>query len=122
VTEQVPPKCSGLRRVLNACLYTRDGLVATFRSEAAFRQELALALVLVPLAFYLGPDRNARALMVGSIFIVLIVELLNSAIESAINRFGPEWNAFSKHAKDAASAAVGLSLANVAIVWAICLF
>lgn len=122
MTEQVPDKKTGLQRILRACLYTRDGLISTFRSEAAFRQELALAVVLIPLACWLAPDRASRAVMVGSVMLVLIVEILNSAIEAVVNRFGPEWNAYSKAAKDGGSAAVFVALVTVAIVWALCIF
>jgi diacylglycerol kinase (ATP) len=122
MAEQVPDKKTGLQRVLRACLYTRDGLVATFKSEAAFRQELALAVVLIPLACYLAPDKPSRALMVSSVMLVLIVELMNSALEAVVNRFGPEWNAYSKLAKDGGSAAVFVALINVPIVWALCVF
>ena len=122
MSEQVPERKTGLQRVLRACLYTRDGLVSTFRSEAAFRQELALAVILIPLAIYFGPDKASRAIMVGSVMLVLIIEILNSAIEAVVNRFGPEWNAYSKAAKDGGSAAVFIALVNVAIVWALCIF
>jgi diacylglycerol kinase (ATP) len=119
--EQVPDKAAGLTRVWRAFLYTRDGLRATFKSEAAFRQEVLLVAVLAPLAFFIAPDRASLALMVGSLFLVLIVELLNSAIESIVNRIGPEWNVLSKNAKDAGSAAVFLSLVGAGLVWIICL-
>ena len=119
--DQVPDKKTGLQRILRACLYTRDGLVSTFKSEAAFRQELGLAVILIPLAFFLTHDRVCRATMVASVMLVLIVEILNSAIEAVVNRFGPEWNAYSKAAKDGGSAAVFVALVNVAVVWLICL-
>jgi diacylglycerol kinase (ATP) len=119
--EKVPDRKTGLQRILRACLYTRDGLVSTFKSEAAFRQELGLALVLIPLACYLAPNRPSLAAMIGSVMLVLIVEILNSAIEAVVNRFGPEWNLYSKAAKDGGSAAVFVALVNVAIVWLICL-
>lgn len=119
--EHVPDKATGLRRILRAFSYTRDGLVSTFRTEAAFRQEVLLAAVMLPLAFFLAPDRPSLALMVGSLFLVLIVELVNSAIEAIVNRIGPEWNILSKNAKDAGSAAVFLSLVGAGLVWLICL-
>lgn len=110
-------KATGLRRIINACGYSRDGLVTTFRKEAAFRQESIAALALLPLAFALAPDRVFLALMIASILLVLIVELLNSAIEAAIDRFGPERHPLAKHAKDAGSAAVLLALILAAVVW-----
>ncbi len=119
---QVPGKKTGIARVIRAFQFTCDGLVATFKSEAAFRQELALAVILIPLALWFGPSGIAKAVMVGSVMLVLVVEILNSAIEAVVNRFGPEWNAYSKFAKDAGSAAVFLALCNVGIVWLLCLF
>lgn len=119
---QVPERKTGLARVIKAYIYTQQGLVATFKSEAAFRQEVALAVILIPLALYFGPGGIAKAMMVASVLLVLIIELINSAIESVVNRFGPEWNVYAKNAKDAGSAAVFISLVNVAIVWALCLF
>lgn len=122
MNEQVPERRTGIARVIKACSYTWDGLAATFRSEAAFRQELGLAVVMIPLALWLGKTATDKALMIACVFAVLVVELLNSAIEAAINRFGPEWNAYSKHAKDAGSAAVFVSLCMTGAVWALCLF
>lgn len=122
MVNNVPERKTGLARILKAYTYTQEGLIATFKSEAAFRQELALAVILIPLALYFGPGGVAKAVMVASVMLVLVIELVNSAIEAAINRFGPEWNAYSKHAKDAGSAAVFVSLVNVAVVWALCLF
>jgi diacylglycerol kinase (ATP) len=119
--EQVPERKTGIQRVLRACLYTRDGLVQTFKTEAAFRQELALAVLLIPTACYLAKDRSSLAIMIASVMLVLVAELFNSGIEAVVNRFGPEWNAFSKAAKDAGSAAVFIALVNVAAVWGICL-
>ena len=119
--EQVPEKKTGIQRLLRACLYTRDGLVQTFKTEAAFRQELALAVVLIPAACYLAKDRPSLALMIASVLLVLTAELFNSGIEAVVNRFGPEWNTFSKAAKDAGSAAVSITLVNVVVVWGICL-
>lgn len=122
MTDKVPDKKTGVARIIAATRYSLEGLAATFRTEAAFRQELALAVVLVPLGLWLGPTGAAKAVMAGSIMLVLIVELVNSAIESLVDRFGPDWNAHAKKAKDAGSAAVFVALWNVAIVWALCLF
>ncbi|MEZ0224597.1 MAG: diacylglycerol kinase [Alphaproteobacteria bacterium] len=119
--EQVPERKTGIQRVLRACLYTRDGLIQTFKTEAAFRQELALAVVLIPAACYLAKDRPSLAIMIASVMLVLVAELFNSGIEAVVNRFGPEWNSFSKAAKDAGSAAVFIALVNVVAVWGICL-
>lgn len=110
-----------MRRILKAFGYSRAGLVAIFRSEAAFRQELALAVVLIPLACYLDVSNTARALMVMSVLCVLIVEILNTAIETVINRISAEQHPLSKKAKDLGSAAVCLALLNVVAVWALVL-
>ncbi|HYD16907.1 MAG TPA: diacylglycerol kinase [Patescibacteria group bacterium] len=119
---KVPEKASGITRVMRAFGYTFDGLKATFKSEAAFRQELLASLVLMPVALYYGPSGPAKAVMIGSIMLVLVAEIINSAIEAVVNRFGPEWNAYAKHAKDAGSAAVFVACCNVAVVYALCLF
>ena len=112
-----PPKANGMRRILNAFAYSRDGLLATFRSEAAFRQEAIAAAVMIPLAFFIAPDRVFLALMIASVLLVLIVELINSAIEATVDRFGAERHPLAKHAKDAGSAAVLISLILAATVW-----
>jgi diacylglycerol kinase (ATP) len=108
---------TGIQRVINATGYSIKGLRATFKHEAAFRQELLLTIVLLPLAFYLGQTGVERAIMIGSLFLVLIVELLNSAVESVVDRVGDEYHKLSGRAKDIGSAAVFLSLANVIAVW-----
>ena len=107
---------TGLRRLLNAARYSIDGLSAAL-GEAAFRQELALALVLIPLGLYLGKSGLERVLLAGSMLFVLIVELLNSAVEAAIDRVSPDLHELSRRAKDLGSAAVMLSLVNLALVW-----
>ena len=106
--------------MVNAARWSLDGLRAGL-SEAAFRQELVLAAVLVPLGLYLGSNGSARALLVGSVLLVLIVELVNSAIEAAVDRISLEEHPLAKRAKDLGSAAVMLSLLNVATVWALVL-
>jgi diacylglycerol kinase (ATP) len=108
----------GFVRLWNALGYTRDGLGAAWRNEAAFREEVLLAAVAVPLALFLGQTGVERALMVGSILIVLIVEILNSAIEAVVDRASPERHELAKRAKDMGSAAVFLALANAAATWA----
>lgn len=109
---------TGYERILKSFIYSWSGLRAAFRHEEAFRQELLLAVVLVPLALWLGNDAVQRALLAASMLLVLIVELLNSAIEAAIDRVGAERHALSARAKDMASAAVFLSFINVAVIWA----
>ena len=107
---------TGLRRLLNASRYSLDGLSAAL-SEAAFRQELLLAVVLVPLGVFLGTTGMERALLAGSVLLVLVVELLNSGIEAAVDRVSLEDHALSKRAKDLGSAAVMVALINAAVVW-----
>jgi diacylglycerol kinase (ATP) len=112
---------TGLRRVLNAARYTWDGLCAAFKHEDAFRQEVFLALLLIPLAVYLGGTGVERALMIAAVLGVLMVELLNSALEAAVDRISLEHHALIKRAKDMGSAAVMIALVNVVVVWALVL-
>lgn len=123
MTEPVSPfkGKTGLRRLMNATRYTWDGLTAAFRHEDAFRQEVFLALLLVPLALYLGETGMQRALMIAAVLGVLIVELLNSAIEAAVDRISLEHHQLIKRAKDMGSAAVMIALMNVVVVWALVL-
>ena len=107
----------GLRRIFLATRYSVEGLIAAIKGEAAFRQELALAIVLVPLGIWLGEDGAQRALLAGSVLLVLMVELLNSAVEAAVDRISEDQHPLAKLAKDLGSAAVMLSLATAALVW-----
>ncbi len=109
---------TGLRRVWNALHYSMAGLQAAFRHEDAFRQELLLSVLLISASFFLPVSGLGRALMIGSVFLVLIVELLNSAVEAVVDRVSLEHHILSKRAKDVGSAAVLLSLINVVVVWA----
>ena len=108
---------TGLDRVLHATRYSLDGLRIAYRGESAFRQEFWLAVVMVPLAFWLGSNWVEVALLAGSVMLVLIVELLNSGIEAAIDRVSFELHDLSKRAKDLASAAVFLSLLLCGGIW-----
>lgn len=108
---------TGIRRLINAFGYSLEGFKAAFKHEDAFRQEVFMALVLIPLAVYLGESRVEQALMIASVLLVLIVELLNSAIEAAVDHTSTEHHALAKQAKDIGSAAVFLALAIVAVVW-----
>ncbi len=107
----------GLTRLINALGYSRDGLSAAWKNEAAFREEVLLAAIAIPLAIYLGKTGGDRALMVGSILLILIVEILNSAVEAVVDKASPEKSELAKRAKDMGSAAVLLSLLNAAAVW-----
>ena len=109
---------TGLRRVWNALHYSLAGLKAAYVCEDAFRQESLLAVVLAVIACFLPVTGIARAMMIGSLLLVLVVELLNSAIEAAIDRIGLEKHNLSKRAKDIGSAAVFVALVNVVVVWA----
>lgn len=115
------PGKTGLQRIFDAAGYSWKGLKAAFKHEAAFRQELFLCMLLTPLAFYLGNSAIEYVLMLGSLVIVLLVEILNSAIEAVVDRTGDEYHEFSGRAKDMGSAAVLISLLNVALVWGILL-
>ena len=108
----------GLTRLFNALGYSRDGLAAAWKHEAAFREEVLLLLVAVPLALYFGQDGMARALLIGSLLLVLIVEILNSGLEAIVDKASPEKHELAKRAKDMGSAAVLFSLINAAIIWA----
>ena len=112
---------TGLRRLVNAVGYSWAGLCAAYKYESAFRQELWLSLVLVPLALYLGETAVEQVLMVGSVLLVLVVELLNSAIEASVDRISLEHHLLIKRAKDMGSAAVLLALLNLVVVWALLL-
>lgn len=109
---------TGLRRVWNAYHYSMAGLHAAFTCEDAFRQEAILAAILIPLSFFLPVSGIGRALMIASVLLVLIVELINSAIEAVVDRVSLDRHHLSKRAKDIGSAAVLLALINVVSVWA----
>ena len=113
---------TGLRRILNAFGYSMDGLRAALRHEDAFRQELLLAGLLIPAALFVPATGTGKALMIGAVLLALIVELLNSAIEAAVDRISLENHALAKRAKDIGSAAVLLALINVPVIWGLVLF
>ncbi|RZI69131.1 MAG: diacylglycerol kinase [Variovorax sp.] len=119
----VNPQASrtGLRRIWHAALISIDGYRAGWR-EPAFRQEVLCAVVMLPAAFWVGRSWIEVALLIATVMLVLIVELLNSGIEAAIDRIGPEWHSFSKDAKDMGSAAVLLSIVLCGGVWAAALW
>jgi diacylglycerol kinase (ATP) len=114
--EGAPPKRTGLSRMWHATGYSLSGLRAGW-NEAPFRLEACFAFVMLPLAFWLGRDWVQVALLAGSVLLVLIVELLNTAVETTVDRIGPEWHALSKRAKDMGSAAVFLSLVLAGGIW-----
>ena len=108
---------TGFARIWNAALHSLDGLSAAFRHEDAFRQEVLLALILMPLAIFMPVTGAGKALMVASVALVLVVELLNTGIECVTDRISLEDHVLAKRAKDMGSAAVMLSLINVPVVW-----
>ena len=112
---------TGLRRVWNALFYSMAGLAAAFKHEAAFRQELVLVVILIPLTFWLPASNLGRALMIAAVLLVLIVELLNSALEATVDRISVEQHPLAKRAKDIGSAAVFVALLNVLVVWGLVL-
>jgi diacylglycerol kinase (ATP) len=123
VEEPVNPQKSrkGLNRVWHATGYSIAGLRAGWH-ETAFRQEAIASIVLIPAAFWLGRNWVETVLLAGTVILIMIVELLNTGIETAIDRIGPEWHDLSKRAKDMGSAAVLLSLLLCAGTWAMALF
>jgi len=122
VAEESPFKGqTGLRRIWNAFNYSLAGLHAAYLNEDAFRQESLLAALLIPIALVLPLPATGKALMIGSVLLVLVVELVNSAIEAAIDRISLDHHRLSKRAKDIGSAAVLIALLNVLATWALVL-
>ncbi|MFT7687367.1 MAG: diacylglycerol kinase (ATP) [Candidatus Azotimanducaceae bacterium] len=113
---------TGLRHLINAFSFSLKGLKAAFIHESAFRQELALGLFLIPAAFWVGDNATEKAILLLTLFLVLIVELLNSAVEAAIDRFGGDYHELSGRAKDLGSAAVMISLITVVLVWSLVIY
>lgn len=122
MTEQEKINGTGMARLKRALHCSSLGLSAAYRNEEAFRQELLLCLVLLPVACWLGHSNIERALLVGSLLILLIVELLNTAVEVVVNRIGLERHELSGRAKDLGSAAVFMAIANTVAVWILVLF
>lgn len=113
---------TGLTRIRNAFFFSLAGLSAAFRHENAFRQEVLIAALLIPAAFLLPATGTGRALMIGAVLLVLVVELLNSAVEAAVDRASVENHPLARRAKDIGSAAVFVSLVNVPVIWLLVLF
>ena len=108
---------TGIKRLVNAFKYSVQGTLAAFKHEDAFRQEVILSVVLIPLAIYLGQTPAEQALMVASIILIIIVELLNSSVEATVDRISVKRHKLSKRAKDIGSAAVFFSLINAIVIW-----
>jgi diacylglycerol kinase (ATP) len=108
---------TGIKRLANAFTYSVAGTLAAFKHEDAFRQEVILSAILIPLAIYLGQTVIEQALMIASILLIIIVELLNSSLEATVDRISIKRHKLSKRAKDIGSAAVFFSLVNAAVIW-----
>jgi len=115
------PGASGLSRIWRALGFSLAGLKAAYHNEAAFRQEVWIAAVLIPAAFFLPVNAMGKLLMIGSVLLVLIVELINSAIEAIVDLASPGQHELAGRAKDVGSAAVLLTLVNALVVWALVL-
>lgn len=113
------PGKKGIARIIDAAGYSYKGLVAAFKYESAFREELLLGAILLPLAIWLGQTAVEYALLIGCLLLVLIVELLNSAIEAVVDRAGEEYHELAGRAKDMGSAAVMIALFNVFVIWGV---
>ena len=111
-----------LTRLVKASGYSWQGLCAAYRHEEAFRQETWLCVVLLPLGLYLGDGGVEKALLVASVLLLPLVEILNSALEAVVDRFGGEWHELAGRAKDMGSAAVALSIVLLVAVWGLVLF
>jgi diacylglycerol kinase (ATP) len=108
---------TGVKRLVNAFSYSIAGTLAAFKHEDAFRQEVILAAILTPIAIYYGETAIDQALMISSLFLIIIVELLNSSIEATVDRISVKHHKLAKRAKDIGSAAVFFSLINAAVIW-----
>lgn len=116
------PGASGLKRLWRALGYSREGLEAALKHEAAFRQEVLLAIIFVPLGLWLGQNGVERAVLAGSVLLVMVIELLNSGLEAIVDRASPERHELAKRAKDTGSAAVLLALAICVMTWVLVLW
>lgn len=112
----------GIKRVIKATRYSYQGICAAFKNEAAFREEVILACVLVPLAVWLDVSQLERMLMISSVLLVMVVELLNSAVEAVVDRIGPEHHELAGRAKDMGSAAVFIAMVISGYIWVEALF
>jgi len=112
----------GISRIIKATGYSWQGLRAAYRHEEAFRQEIWLCIVMIPLGFYLGDGGVEKALLVSTVMLLPLVEILNSALEAVVDRFGDEQHELSGRAKDMGSAAVAIAIALMVLVWTLVLF
>jgi diacylglycerol kinase (ATP) len=112
---------SGLTRILKACRFSWQGLCAAYRHEAAFRQEIWASLVLFPAGIWLGNNGVEKALLVGPVLLLLLVEILNSSIEAVVDRIGDEQHELAGRAKDMGSAAVAIAIVLLIVIWVLVL-
>jgi len=117
VPPPIPPKRRGIPRLIAAARYSFAGLRSAFSSEEAFRLEVFTLLIFTPLALYLGQTPIEKILLIGSIMLLMVIELLNTAVEAVVDRIGSEYHELSREAKDIGSAAVFIGMVMVAMVW-----
>lgn len=117
-----PENKANFQRIVRAAGYSMKGLKSAYIHEAAFRQEVWLSFFMIPLGFYLGNGSIEKILLVGSVLLVLVAELLNSAVESVVDRIGPEYHELSGRAKDIGSAAVFVAMLITGLTWLLILF
>ena len=115
------PGNDGITRIIKASGYSWQGLCAAWRNEAAFRQEVWLSILMIPLGLYLGDNGVEKALLISSVILIVLVEILNSALEAVVDRFGEEHHELSGRAKDMGSAAVALAFVLMISVWTLVL-
>ncbi|MGB0467675.1 MAG: diacylglycerol kinase [Pontibacterium sp.] len=120
--QEVPPAHTGIKRIMKASQYSMKGLAFAWKSEAAFRQEVVLFILALVAAFALDVSTVERVLLILSVGMVIVVELLNSAVEACVDRIGPEYHKLSGAAKDIGSAAVLISLLLAGLTWILILF
>lgn len=113
---------TGLKRICNAFVYSCQGLKSAFINEAAFRQEVVLAIILIPIALWVNVTIVERVMMISSIGLIMVVELLNSAVEAVVDRIGPEHHELAGRAKDMGSAAVLVMMLIAGLIWVSILF
>lgn len=111
------PGKTGIARIFHALTYSKQGIIFAYKNEAAFRQEIWLGIILIPLAIYLPVSLLHKAMLIGSLLLIVVVELLNSAIEAVVDRIGPEHNELAGRAKDMGSAAVLLTILIALLIW-----
>ena len=116
------PGNRGIKRILNAFVFSWKGYKAAFKHEEAFRQEVFVLIIAVPLAIWLGESALETALLIGSVLLLMLVELLNSAIEAVVDRIGSEWHELAGRAKDMGSGAVLLAIINMLVIWGVIVF